>query len=678
MGASTAPHTMTQPPSPSPSESDEHVVPETELPSKDLPDGPTLQSSTESTIVTGSVDDDAWSLGPVPSMPGAPQGSPPVRRDLRNLSTGAVIGDFQVQRVLGTGAFATVYLALQVSLNRFVALKVTGDLGHEGRRMARLEHPNVVQVYAEQILASEKTRLLSMQYVPGTTLQQALSELTAAGGRPTWSGADLVRYLDYHTGAATELRPDDYAIRGQLESMDHQQVVCFLTAEVASGLQFAHSHDVLHRDIKPANILLNAVGRPLLVDFNLSEETTDGPGDQGLVGGTLAYMSPEHLKAFEYAKDAVIPVGPAADVYSLALVMVQMLTGQLPLPRSDSSRPAPPGGAVSIPRLRELRSRPYVVEFDQATASQRSLQAVVERATEPQAEQRTPSAEVLSRELRSCQRLRKIETAPVMQHPALQAAGRHPMLSFALLAVLPQVIASVVNIVYNVVRVPELSVPTPEAGQQLQDAFYTVTIGYNLVVWPVCLVLVATVLRRSIDAIRMLPCATEELEKAQRLKLVRLPVRMLMIASLGWAPGIIVFPLGIWLQAEVDPMEVFVHFSLNFATCALLAITWSYLGLAWLVASVGWQRHWLFPQRFDSQAVAEELGHFSKGLKQARFASSVVPLFSCMLVIAATGQDLSRLGPLLQLLIALGMVGPLAANRIAFRVSERLRIFAAD
>ena len=113
-------------------------------------------------------------------------------------------------------------------------------------------------------------------------------------------------------------------------------------------------------------------------------------------------------------------------------------------------------------------------------------------------------------------------------------------------------------------------------------------------------------------------------------------------------------------------------------------MTWSYLGLTWLVASVAWRRHWVFPQRFDSAAVADELGHFTRGLKQARFASAVVPLLSCMLLIVATDQnvdsfsaqyDLFRL--LLLLLITLGMVGPLAANQIASRVSERLSSFAA-
>jgi hypothetical protein len=99
----------------------------------DTPVSPTWHSGIESTIVTESTAE--WSLGPAPSMPGT-EPPPSASSDLKELATRSVIGDFQVQRILGTGAFATVYLAVELSLSRFVALKVTGDLGLEGRRMA--------------------------------------------------------------------------------------------------------------------------------------------------------------------------------------------------------------------------------------------------------------------------------------------------------------------------------------------------------------------------------------------------------------------------------------------------------------------------------------------------------------------------------------------------------------
>ncbi|MEO2036104.1 MAG: serine/threonine-protein kinase [Planctomycetaceae bacterium] len=679
---------MTDSPVPHAHESEDRRRPESDPATTDTGETPRLQSSVESTVVTGSTEDDEWSLGPVPSTPGSPMPDVPESTDLKNLTAGAVIGDFQVQRVLGTGAFATVYLAMQLSLNRFVALKVTGDLGHEGRRMARLEHPNVVQVYAEEILHEQRIRLLTMQYVPGPTLQGALNELVQQDSSPCWSGADLLRHLDSHTGAPTDVHPDDYAIRIRLEKMDHQQAVCFLTAELASGLKFAHSHDVLHRDIKPANILLNAVGRPLLVDFNLSEEASETSGDQGMVGGTLAYMSPEHLKAFEYSNVAHIPVGPAADIYSLALVMVQMLSGRLPLPTSDSGRPASGSHSVSVPTLRKQRSKPFSFQFEAPSASQASLQAVIHRATDPEPATRTSDGEVFSQELHSCQRLRSIETTPVMQHPLLKIAERHPVTAFATLAIAPQLIASIVNIVYNNVRVPELSVPVSESATAarygIMDAFPALTFWYNVVLWPFCLALVAIIVRRSLNAIRMAPCETEEQERVQRQVLVGLPHRMLQIGALGWIPGIVVFPFGLWFTAGVDLREAFVHFTLNFVTSALLAMTYSYLGMSWLVTSVSWPRHWLFPRQFDSRAVSRELGHFSGGLKQARLAAAVVPLLSCILLILSTHVEapnflhhFDQFRLLLILLIGLGLFGPLTANRVAYGVSERLRIYSA-
>jgi serine/threonine protein kinase len=77
--------------------------------------------------------------------------------------------------------------------------------------------------------------------------------------------------------------------------------------------------------VNPEIILLNAVGRPLLVDFNLAEDINDVAGRQGMIRATLAYISPEHLEAFECSQTSAVPVGSAADVCSLALVTSKCL-----------------------------------------------------------------------------------------------------------------------------------------------------------------------------------------------------------------------------------------------------------------------------------------------------------------------------------------------------------------
>ena len=640
-----------------------------------------IPSGTESTVVIDGTDvsQDA-SLGHVVSEAGDTSGRGD-SIDLRALSGGTIIGDFQIRRVLGKGAFGTVYLALQLSLNRHVALKVTGDLGHEGRRMARLEHPNIVQVYAEQIFVDQRIRLLSMQYVAGPTLQTVLRELHESGQDTGWSGSTLLDIVDRHSGTPGTIHPDDYTTRVQLQRMDHQQAVCLIAAELAHGLQFAHAHDVLHRDIKPANVLLNAAGRPLLVDFNLAEDSGDENADGSMMGGTPVYMSPEHLRAFEFAGKAVIPVGPQADIYSLAVVSIQLLTGTLPLPPSESGSETQPGKAMSIIRLKEQRRKPLSVSFENPTASQKSLRAVIERATDPDPKTRTRSARRLSDELTSCRRLRHIETQPVMQRAVLTFAARCPVTVFVVLALVPQIIASVVNITYNKVRVPELTTLTDVGGQHLMSAFDTVTLWYNAVVWPMGIAFGIRMMKRSLSGIQMHPCGTSDEEKVQRRSVIRLPRDLIVIAILGWMPGTLVFPLALWILAAVDPTEAFSHFTLNFATSGLLAVTYSFLGVSWFVISVVWLQHWRFPAQFSRDAVELELGHFRRPLQRARIAAAIVPLLSCILLIMATGPDMPLrqfrlLRVLLVMLIVLGMLGPLLANLIMTNILERLRIYA--
>ena len=167
------------------------VVPRIEIP-----------SGTEPTVVIDGTDvSQEPSLGLAVSLPEPleKQDDDSVTVNFAALRGGTVVGDFQIRRVLGKGAFGTVYLALQLSLNRHVALKVSGDLGHEGRRMARLEHPNIVQVYSEQILVDQRIRLLSMQYVAGPTLQTSLNQLTESGSGTGWSGATLLAIIDLNS-----------------------------------------------------------------------------------------------------------------------------------------------------------------------------------------------------------------------------------------------------------------------------------------------------------------------------------------------------------------------------------------------------------------------------------------------------------------------------------------------
>ncbi len=214
---------------------------------------------------------------------------------LEELKPGARIDDFEIVSLLGCGAFGAVYLARQLSLDRQVALKVTAWEGGEGRKMARLEHENIVQVFSETAIDS-RTRLLCMQYVSGPTLQAVLDEL-AEYPPAARSGQKLLEAVDRLVQRPAEFDPAAMRNRELLAGLDWAETVCWLGVRLAEALDYAHSRGVIHRDIKPGNIMLNQYGRPLLVDFNLAFQPLAASAGEDRLGGTLAYMAPEHLAA---------------------------------------------------------------------------------------------------------------------------------------------------------------------------------------------------------------------------------------------------------------------------------------------------------------------------------------------------------------------------------------------
>src|SRR5262249_13066516 len=114
------------------------------------------------------------------------------------------------------------------------------------------------------------------------------------------------------------------------------------------GLAHAHDRGILHRDLKPANVLITTDGTPMLLDFNVSSESAHG--EPGRVGGTLPYMAPEHIRAFA---GEVAVVDRRSDLYSLGVILYELLTGQYPYALRGGSN------VVSVvATMLEQRSRP--------------------------------------------------------------------------------------------------------------------------------------------------------------------------------------------------------------------------------------------------------------------------------------------------------------------------------
>ena len=240
-------------------------------------------------------------------------------RDQLQTALGA---QYTLERELGRGGMATVFLAQDTKHHRSVALKVlhpelAATLGPQRFRReievaARLQHPHILSVHDSGETPAGQL-WFTMPYVEGESLRDRLRR---------------ERQL-----------PVDDALR--------------ITREVASALEYAHEHGVLHRDIKPENVLLTAQGEALLADFGIARALTSTPvgtglTETGLAVGTPQYMSPEQA-AGERTLDA------RSDVYALGAVCYELLTGEPPFVGGSAQAVVAKMLSTDAPSVRVLR-----------------------------------------------------------------------------------------------------------------------------------------------------------------------------------------------------------------------------------------------------------------------------------------------------------------------------------
>lgn len=217
---------------------------------------------------------------------------------------GQKIDQYLIEAFIASGGMAEVYLARDVGLDRQVALKVmlpelTRQAGfaarfqREARTIARLQHPNIVQIYSTGTTANPRAGggqpYLAMQYVPGGTLQAQLEQMAAQERR-------------LHPVAALQMMQ-----------------------QVADALAAAHAADIIHRDLKPSNILLDHSGKPIVTDFGIAavNSATTRLTQTGVVMGTPFYMSPEQIQGQGN-------VDGRSDIYTLGVILYELLAGRVP------------------------------------------------------------------------------------------------------------------------------------------------------------------------------------------------------------------------------------------------------------------------------------------------------------------------------------------------------------
>src|SRR5213593_2850473 len=234
-------------------------------------------------------------------------------------------GRYRILRKLGTGGMANVYLAEDQELGRRVAIKIlnerhAGDeqfierFRREAKNAASLSQPNIVSIYDRG--EAEGTYYIAMEYLDGRSLKELI---VARGPAPVNVSVDYAR-------------------------------------QVLAAVRFAHRHGIVHRDIKPHNVLVDAEGRLKVTDFGIARAGASQMTEAGSIIGTAQYLSPEQAKG--------APVDQTSDLYSVGVVLYELLTGVVPFSGDTpveiamkhlSSAPEPPSAKrAEIPRDLDL------------------------------------------------------------------------------------------------------------------------------------------------------------------------------------------------------------------------------------------------------------------------------------------------------------------------------------
>jgi WD40 repeat protein len=314
--------------------------------------------------------------------------SPGLPREPADAGLPAVAG-YEILGELGRGGMGVVYQARQKGLKRLVALKVILAGARAGARerarfraeaeaVARLQHPNIVQIY--EISEREGLLCLALEFIDGGSLAQRI----AGSPQPPRAAAELVEVL-------------------------------------SRAIHSAHKQNVVHRDLKPANVLLTAAGVPKIADFGLAKRLDDesAPTESGSILGTPSYMAPEQVQGRGHG------IGPATDIYALGAILYELLSGRPPF------KGASPMDTV----LQVIHDEPVPPSRLQRHLP-RDLETICLKCLARAPAGRYPSAAALADDLR-----RFLDGTPIQARPAgrfetaWKWARRHPAVAALLAAV---------------------------------------------------------------------------------------------------------------------------------------------------------------------------------------------------------------------------------------------------
>jgi serine/threonine protein kinase len=562
------------------------------------------------------------------------------------VDAGGTIDDFDLLTLLGKGTFGRVFLARQRSMQRLVALKVSADSGDEPQTLAQLDHPHIVRVYDQHLLPDRGLRLLYMQYVAGGTLQGVLETIrqTPEGRR---DGRTLLRAVDKAMQKGGESPPAGSARRERLAGLTWPETVCWLGARLAGALDYAHGKGVLHRDVKPANVLLTAEGSPQLADFNVSfSSKLDGANAASFFGGSLAYMSPEQLEAFNpaHAREPGDLDG-RSDLYSLCIILWELLAGRRPF-RDDGL--GDDWGRTLAHMTRQRRNGVDAGERAALPAGRPpGLDQLLLAGLDPDPARRLQSGAAVARELELCLQPRAHELLRPTASGWRSFARRHGFLAVLAAAVAPNILAAVLNLAYNrseiVARVPGA-----------EPVFQNVEAVINGVAFPVGIIVLGFLAWPATRAARRanagLPSEPGRLTTARR-RCVLLGDYAALVSLVLWLVAGLAYPIGLCAVLGLQSLTFFVHFMVSLALCGLIASVYPFFAVTFFAVRV------LLPALIRSAPFgAKELAGLAR-LKRRTGLYLLLSAVAPMLTVTAWAAMGSENRMALTVLAAVGLAG---------------------
>jgi serine/threonine protein kinase len=575
-------------------------------------------------------------------------------RPKEQFAAGDSVDDFDLLTKLGSGAFASVFLARQRSMQRLVALKISADKGNEPQTLATLDHPHIVRVYDQRRLPQRRLRLMYMQYAPGGTLHEVAQRVrrTVANQR---SGSVLIETVNESLDKAGYGPPEPSGHRHRMAHASWAETVCRIGIQLAQALDYAHRRGVLHRDVKPANVLLTAECTPKLADFNISfSSQLDGASPAAYFGGSVAYMSPEQLEACNAEHERTPEsLDGRADLYSLAALLWELLHGERPF-REEGLTGSWTATLVELTRRRreEVPHPPSTSPHDELT---HVVSATLLRTLAPERDERPAHGADFARELALCLQPRARRLLEFPRGGLRRLARTWPLLAAILVILVPNGFAGAFNFFYN-----KRAIIDPADW----PTFAWVSVSLNAFFFPLGAILVFVIVGPPAAAVYR-PHLAQDAISARRRSLILGHVTA-GLSMLLWLSAGIAFPVILGLFGAKVGIEGYIHFFISMMISGLVAAAYPFFGLTFLVT------HVFFPILLSRVPGDEDdeacLARLSQQVRPYLLVAGCVPSLGVLLMSWYGSQH--RVPEALVPLVLIGFLGLLLAYWICQRILD--------